>query len=443
MARWLYNGILLLLSPLLLLYLLRRFLSGKSREGWAERWGNLNQILPKLSQDSPRLWIHAVSAGEVVAAVPILKELRIRFPHHTFLFSVITPAGHEMASQQATPFIDALFYSPFDFPFVVKRVVRTLRPETFVSLESEMWPNLLDCLKRNGCRTVMVNGRVSERSFQRSLKVAWLYRWAIGNIDRLLVQSEADAHRIGTLGGISESAGKRVEVLGNSKFDQALRSLSPEEVSALRSELKFPPDSPIFVVGSTRSPEEEAVIFDAYQQMQHAFPDLCLLVAPRQIDRAEEVQAAMQRAGLQPIRRTQLESAIAPVRHLILDTMGELANVYAVAVFAYVGNSLPPVVKGGGQNLLQPLAHGKPVLFGTHTATIRSEVQLTSEAGVGFMVQNAQEIAERGLEFLRNPEVCETVGRRAKELMAQQRGVSARYADAILLLSQQQRETTP
>ncbi len=437
MALWLYNGVILLLSPLLVLYLLRRYISGKSREGWAERWGKLPSALHAQPGSPPRLWIHAVSAGEVVAAVPILKELRARFPHHTFLFSVITPAGYEMATQQALPCVDALFYAPLDFPLVVRRVVSIVRPEIYVSLESEIWPNLLHFLKRSGCQTVMVNGRISERSFQRSVKVQWLFQWAIGNIDRLLVQSEADARRVRSLGGLSESDGVRVQVLGNSKFDQALHKLSAPEIQALRSELKLPSSAPIFVAGSTRSPEEEAVIFDAYRQMQSSFPDLCLLVAPRQIDRAEEVQETMRKVGLHPIRRTELETANAPVQHLILDTMGELANVYAVGAFAYVGNSLPPVVKGGGQNLLQPLAHGMPVLFGTHTATIRSEVQLVSEQGVGFVVQDANEIAERGLEFLRNPEAREAIGRRATELMAQQRGVSSRYADAVYALWQE------
>jgi 3-deoxy-D-manno-octulosonic-acid transferase/ectoine hydroxylase-related dioxygenase (phytanoyl-CoA dioxygenase family) len=429
-ARLLYNGLLFLLSPFLCLFLLQRFLSGKSRPGWAERWGNLGERKALQEDTRRRVWIHAVSAGEVVAAVPILKQLRTRFPNHLFLMSVITPAGHEMATQQAMPFIDHLFYAPLDFPFVVKRVVRLLRPELYVSLESEMWPNLLHALKQSGCHNVMVNGRISENSFRRSRKVGLLYRWAMGNMDRFLVQSEGDARRVRELRGAAWQD-SRVRILGNSKFDQEVRLLNVEEREELRRALKFPPTAPLFIAGSTRSAEEEEIVLSAYLKMREEFPELLLLVAPRQIGRAEELANAMREKGLSPVRKTQIETAAFPIHTLILDTMGELANVYAISTFAFVGNSFPPVVKGGGQNLLQPLAHGKPVIVGPRNATIRSEVQLAVEQGVGFQVATGAEFTDIGLRFLRDSEECARVGQKAMELMSAQRGVSERYAVAV------------
>ncbi len=427
-----YNLLLIIASPIILIYLLQRYLSGKSRQGWSERWGVLPEKLTLKPGSGRRIWIHAVSAGETVAAVPIIKELREALPDCEILLSVITPAGHEIAAQQQSSLFDGIFFAPFDFPHVVKKIVKTVRPDIFVSMESELWPNLLFELKRSGVKTAMANGRISEKSFQRSSKYAsWLYRWALSNMDRLLVQSEADAERIITLGGELNDPG-RVQVIGNSKFDQEVAKLSSSEASDLRRSVGFPEEAPIFVAGSSRSQEEELIVIEAYKLMQERFPELCLLIAPRQIDRATELEVAMKAAGLEPVRKTQVsKSPNLEVRQLILDTMGELANMYALATFAFVGNSFDPVVKGGGQNLLQPLAHGKPVLFGPKHATIRSEVALVLQAGVGFQVNDVKELADEGIRLLENEERCNEISVKALALIAAQQGVSKRYAALI------------
>lgn len=429
-----YNFLLFLFSPFVALYIAQRYFSGKSKPGWGERWGRLPQELRTTQNGCPRVWVHAVSAGEVVAAVPILRELRARLPHHEIVLSVITPAGHEMAEQQATPIVDHLFYAPFDLPWVTRSVVHAIQPQIYVSLESEMWPNLLHDLKRFGASTVMVNGRISEKNFRRASRIGGvLFRWMIGHMDRLLMQSDVDAERVKQLGQGMNAPG-RVAVLGNSKFDQEIARLSAEQVRALRRELRLSADAPVFVAGSTRSPEEEAQIWAAYKTLRQSVPDLCLIVAPRQINRAEEIQAAMCAEGLSPVRRSQIETASAPVSHLILDTMGELANVYAVASVTFVGNSFSPVVKGGGQNLLQPLAHGKPVFFGTHIATIRAEAALAQGAGVGFQVQDGQELAAQALRLLQSPAERAVIEAKAVALIDANKGVSARYAEQIVSL---------
>jgi 3-deoxy-D-manno-octulosonic-acid transferase len=429
-----YNLRLALISPLISAYLAQRYISGKSRPGWGERWGRLPDALSRTATGRPRIWMHAVSAGEVVAAVPILRELRSCLPGHEIVFSVITPAGHEIAKQQALSYADALFYFPFDLPWVVRRVVRQLRPQVFVSLESEMWPNLLHELKRQEVLTALVNGRISERNFARSQRFGkGLYRWMISNMDRLLMQSDADAARVTALSG--GGVERRVTVIGNSKFDQEIRRLTPEQVQELRRELKLPVGAPVFVVGSTRSTEEEQEVIGAYAAMRAEFPDLCLVIAPRHIARTEELLAALHAAGFAAVRKTQVAAAVAPVQQIVLDTMGELANVYAVAEFAFVGNSFPPVVNGGGQNLLQPLAHGKPVFVGPLTATIRSEIALAGDAEVAFVVSNGAELARAGLGLLRMPERCERIASRALALIAANRGVSARYAAAIAAMT--------
>lgn len=420
-------------------YLAQRYFSKKQQEGWNERWGHLPAATAWRPESAPRLWIHAVSAGEVVAAVPILRELRARLPDHSIFFSVITPAGYRLAQQQASDLTDALFYFPFDLPWVVRRVVRQVRPDVFVSLESELWPNLLHELRAAGAATALVNGRISEQSFRRIQRYGkGLFRWMLSQMDRLLMQSTADAGRVGSLMGDRAAAG-RVQVIGNAKFDQENPALTHEQTCALRSALKLPDEAPVLVAGSTRSPEEEAILLEAYHAMRACCPELCLLVAPRHIDRASQVAEAMRAAGLSPVRKTELGTTQGPVRHLILDTMGELAQIYAVASVAFVGNTFGPVVNGGGQNLLQPLAHGKPTLFGPHIATIRSEAALALEAGVGFQAADAEEFARLGASLLQDSGRRAEIVTRAQELVASNRGAAMRYADAVAELAGRRR----
>lgn len=419
--------------PLWGAYLVQRYVSGKSKPGWNQRWGRLPEAVVAQDAARPRIWVHAVSAGEVVAAVPIIREIRSLLPDHEIVFSVITQAGKDMAEQQARPYVDDIFFFPIDLPWVARAVVARIRPRVFVSLESELWPNVLHELRRIGAATVMVNGRITDRSFRRIRRFgAGLFRWMLSNMDRLLVQSEADASRIRSLGG--ETIMKRVEVVGNSKFDQELAQLSAEQVAAMRADLKFPPGAPIFVAGSTRSAEEEAEVIRAYQQMRAQQADLCLIIAPRHVHRAGELAEAMCKTGLHPVRKTEIAGAES-VQHLVLDTMGELANVYALAAFAFVGNSLPPVVNGGGQNLLQPLAHGKPVAFGPETATIRSEVALATQAGVGFEIRDAADLADWGQRLLANEPERLRIGQSARSLIESQRGVSLRYAQEVAAMA--------
>lgn len=411
-------------------YLALRYFTGKSKAGWSQRIG----LLPELEHSTRgrnRIWIHAVSAGEVVAAVPIIRSLQVRLPDYELVLSVTTPAGFEMATQQAAGLVSHIFYAPFDLPWMAGRAVGAIRPAAYVSLESEMWPNLLHLLKRSGAITVMVNGRISERSHRRIVKYAKpVFRWMTGNMDRLLVQGDADAERLRSLLPVGKSADS-VCVMGNSKFDQSVTRLTPDEAAALKQSLHLPHGSRVFVAGSTRSAEEEQIVLSAYQSLLSQYPDLSLIIAPRQIDRAEELSEAMIGRGLTPVRKTHLPESTGPVSCLILDTMGELANVYAIADITFVGNSFEPVVKGGGQNLLQPLAHGKPVMFGPRIATIRSEADLAKESGVGFQAATVEELTNTAAMLLADPGNLQDISARALALIEANRGVSDRYASAV------------
>ncbi len=432
-----YNLLQLAASPLIALFITFRYYSGKSSEGWGERWGFLPASITAESAQS-KIWVHAVSAGEVVAAVPILRELRRLLPTQPILMSVITPAGYEMAMQQAEPYVDGVFYAPFDLPWITRKVVRQLKPLMYISLESELWPNLLHDLKQSGSINIMMNARLSERSSKRSGRFApWLYRWMLGNMDMLLVQSLADQKRFMKLSKYPDTS--KIQILGNSKFDQEINPLPEEELVELKKSLRLPLDAPVLVAGSTRSSEEEAQVITAYGLLLKQFPDLCLIIAPRDIKRAEEITSALHKADLAPVLRSEQQSDSKESRHLILNTIGELAKVYAAATISYVGNSIPPVVKGGGQNILQPLAHGKPVFVGPLIATIRSEYALASEAGVAFQIQNGQELAAKASELMLDSVRLKKISETSVSLIKANQGIARRYAEEIaqLILSHQ------
>lgn len=416
----------ILAMPILSVYLLTRLAQGKSREGWAERWGHLPEALAQKSR--PRLWIHAASVGEVMAATPILRAYRERNPGTEIVMSVITPGGYEVASGMKDNLVDAIFYCPFDVPLAVNRAIDRVQADVFIGMETELWPNLLYQVKRHGARTLLVNARISDRSLPSYERLRSLFRWTLGQFDHILAQTERDAERFRYLGAAPE----RVQVFGNSKFDQTTDRLTKEQVRALRQDLRLPPDAPVLVVGSTRTAEEERKIYAAYHLTLQSVPDLVLIHAPRHVDRAEEVAGLMREAGLDPVRRTELagRGTSAPVSHLILDTFGELAGVYALGDVAFIGNSL--VRPGGGQNLLQPLAQGKPVVYGPYMNNFRDLCALAEQARVGFRVVDEQELAAQWISLLRSEtDARSDLAERALSLLDSNRGVAARYAAAI------------
>jgi 3-deoxy-D-manno-octulosonic-acid transferase len=400
---------------------------GKSREGWAERWGKLPEPLRK--RGGRRVWVHAASVGEVMAATPILKEYQERRPQDDIVLSVITPGGHEVASSLVGKLISAVFYAPFDAPPAVNRAVRIVRPDVFVNLETELWPNLLHGVRRAGARLILVNGRISDRSFGSYKRLRGFFRWVLGQFDRIMAQTEEDEKRFRAIG----AEATRVEAAGNAKFDQMPRPLSPDDVATLRRDLRIPAGAPVWVVGSTRVLQEEQQAIAAYIQARQSLPDLVLIHAPRHIERAAELESAMRAAGLTPVRRTQMAGHEGAVQQLILDTFGELSDVYAVGDVAFVGNSLTP--PGGGQNLLQPLAHGKPVLYGPHMNNFRDIVGMAEAVDVGFQVEDAGSMARLVVECIQDEAGRAAMAQRAIRLVDSNRGAAARYAEAIAELA--------
>lgn len=419
-----YNAVLALASPVLAVGLAIRLLTGKSRPGWRQRWGHLPPELGRKA--APRVWVHCASVGEVVAATPILRAYKQLRPGDELVLSVVTPGGFQTASQLGD-LLRSVIYAPFDVPWAVRRAIRSIQPDALVVMETELWPNLLHLVAASGAPAILANGRISDRSIGRYRRARRLFAWVLSHFDRILAQSQVDATRFVEIGATAD----RVEVFGNSKFDHAGERLSPEERAALRADLRLPPTGPVWIVGSTREADEERQVVDAYQEMRERATDLSVVHAPRHPDRAAEVERLYREAGFNPVRRTAASNAAEPVRELILDTFGELGRVYAVGDVAFIGNSLTP--PGGGQNILQPLAQGLPVVTGPYMQNFRDIAAMAQAAGLSSTVRTASELAEQVLASL-SADARSQVPERARALIDANAGASARYARAVAAL---------
>lgn len=390
--------------------------------------GMLPESVCRRSIKRPRIWIQAVSVGEVVASAPILREIKAISPDAEIIVSTTTSTGQEMA-RKSLPEADNIIYFPLDIPFFVLKSLDVVDPDVFVSIESEIWPNFLNLARRIGVRTLIVNGIVSDRTVRTGRMIKPLYQWALSNVQKMLMQTDADAERIIALG----ASKKRVEVVGNCKFDQESDPLSEPEIEEIRMRFGLVKGQRVFIAGSINPGEDEPVL-DAFKLARQSIPDLRMILAPRQIERADEIAEMANARGLSCGRRSRPESISGKEDVIILDTFGELAAVYAVGDVAFVGGSLIPK---GGHNILQPIAQGKPVLFGPYTFKARDLVRQAVDAGVGFEVKDAEEIAKHIKNLQLHAPALDDIRKFALEMMSANRGASRRYAERIVEASKQ------
>jgi len=419
-----YNLLLLILSPFILLLLLWRLLvAGKSRRGLGEQLG----FIPgsKLTA-GPHIWVHAVSVGENTAAKPVWQALLRLLPDHHLLLSTTTDTGQATADKLVSE-QGRTIYFPFDLLPCVWLALARAQPGVIVIMETELWPNFLAVAKRLGCKVMVANGIISDRSLRGATRVRPLYRWMMGNIDRFCMQSREDADRIVRLGAVPD----RVTVAGNTKFDEVLTAVPLGEQITLRNALGVNRDEPILLAGSTHPGEEEPVL-RAFRQVKAAHPNARLLIAPRHIQRAGEIAELITAHGFAAARRTKIADAPAPPDAvIILDTLGELNRAYALCTAAFVGGSFVPI---GGHNILEPLGLGKPALFGPHMEKNRDLARLALEAGVGFQVADADALAARWSAFLADRKLLKDMAGKTQAVFEQHTGAGQRCATAAAAL---------
>ena len=403
-----------------LLALLPAYLSRRRRAGYrgdlAQRLGRLGEGLPP----EPRCWIHAVSVGESAAAVPLVEGIRRRWPELGIVVSTITPTGARIVAERLAG-AAAHRYFPVDLPGPVGRALDTARPRFFIAIETELWPNFLRALARRRIPAMIANGRISDRSFRRYRWVRGLMRRVLADVTVFAMQSEEDARRIIALGAPRE----RVVVTGNLKSD-----LVPEAsagAAAWREQLGLGDDARLWIAGSTHR-GEEAVVLDVFVRTRARCPQLALLLAPRHPERAGEVEDLIRGRGLAAVRRSGRPADAPPGAVVILDTVGELAALYALAEVVFVGGSLVPV---GGHNVLEPAMRGKPVLMGPHTSNFREGAELLQRSGGGLVVKDGGELERELVRLLEDPALARRVGEAARAALAERGGAVGRTLELV------------
>jgi 3-deoxy-D-manno-octulosonic-acid transferase len=395
--------------------------SGKYLRTFRERMGRLPVYL---NLDGDRsIWIHAVSVGEVLAARPLVPALRERFPGHRIFLSTTTVTGNEVA-QKSVRGLDGLFFAPFDFPHAVRRALEVVNPALLLLVETELWPNLIHEANRRGARIALVNGRISPRSFPRYIRLRRFLTRVLSQIDLFLMQGEAHAERIRAMAAPPE----RVRVTGNLKFDAVEAGRPPERLARV---IQSGRPRPLWVAGSTVLGEEPLVLA-AFHRVRERVPEARLLIAPRHPERFEEAQRLVEAAGFRCERR----SGTAPGGWtngavLLLDTLGELAHVYALASVVFVGGSLVP---SGGHNILEPAVAGKPVLVGPHMENFQEIADTFRAESAIVQVASAEELAREVAALMLDEPRRRELGERARGLVGRNRGAVSRTTDALVPL---------
>jgi 3-deoxy-D-manno-octulosonic-acid transferase len=395
--------------------------SGKYLRTFRERMGRLPVYL---NLDGDRsIWIHAVSVGEVLAARPLVPALRERFPGHRIFLSTTTVTGNEVAKKSIRG-LDGLFFAPFDFPHAVRRALEVVNPALLLLVETELWPNLIHEASRRGARVALVNGRISPRSFPRYKRLGRFLSRVLSEIDLFLMQGETHAERIRAMAAPPE----RVRVTGNLKFDAVEAGRPPERLARL---IQSGPPRPLWVAGSTVQGEEPLVLA-AFHRVRERVPNARLLVAPRHPERFAEAQRLVESAGFRCERRSALgPGGWSNGAVLLLDTLGELAHVYALASVVFVGGSL---VASGGHNILEPAVAGKPVLVGPHMENFQEIADTFRAEGAIVQVASADELGREVADLLLDEPRRRELGERARGLVGRNRGAVGRTTDALVPL---------
>jgi 3-deoxy-D-manno-octulosonic-acid transferase len=366
----------------------------------------------KLPRLSGSIWLHAVSVGEVKATERLIEQLRRRFPDKPLVVSTATPAGQELARMRSDV-IDHTFYFPIDLPFCVARTLRQVDPHIVIIAETEIWPNFLRACRDRRIPVVLINGRISDRSYPRYLLVRrWLAR-VFADYAIMGMQSEMDRERIQAMGA---DPGK-VTVFGNLKYDVpgSARPLDTLFASSLRNL------QPLWIAASTL-PGEEELVLDAFAALLPSQPDLKLMIAPRHADRFDAVEEIIERRGFACVRRSRLAKGN-PATVLLLDTIGELAAAFQYAAVVFVGGSL---VAKGGHNVLEPARFEKPIIFGPHMENFRDIAGLFLNGKAAIQIQNASELAPAIQKILSNGELAAELGRNAQAIVEQNTGATDR-----------------
>jgi 3-deoxy-D-manno-octulosonic-acid transferase len=377
------------------------------------------------------IWVHAVSLGEVLAVSGLVEQIRRNFPHHRVLVSTTTDTGQELARQRFGK--ENVFYFPMDFAFAIRPYLRVLQPELVVLAETEFWPNFLRLAHAGGARIAVVNARISDRSWPNYRRFRWALRRMLVHVDLFLAQTLQDSARLQSIGAEAQ----RVQVTGNLKFDMCLPS-SPPIVESLRQSFAAEGAGPVLVCGSTVE-GEEPLLLKAFENLRVGHPRAVMILAPRHPERFDQIAILLRQLDIQSFRRSLWQGEKLAGRVLLVDSIGELAALYALADVAFVGGSLVP---RGGHNIIEPAQHGVAIVTGNHTENFRDIVALFQSRDAVRIVGMA-ELPLTLMQLLADDAERRALGRRAEETMRSQMGATLRTLEGLKTLMADGRDPLP
>lgn len=424
MIRLLYSLVFYCFMPLVLLRLLYRSIRAPAyRQRVKERFG-FTDLPQSVFQSKKSIWVHSVSVGETLAAVPLIRQLQATYPHYNVVVTTMTPTGSD---QVRSALGDTVFhaYIPYDLPGSVGRFIARIRPVMFIIMETELWPNAITLCQRANVKIVLANARLSEKSARGYKRIRILTQNMLQQFDCIAAQGEVDAGRFVRAGARQQS----VHVAGNLKFDIDIPESADLDNTGIFHQVKQS-SRPVFIAASTREGEEEKVL-SAYIQCLKKEPSLLMVLVPRHPERFNLVTRLCEQQGLEVIRRSTVVDLKASSQILIGDSMGEMWSYYNLASIAYVGGSL---VNTGCHNVLEPAALGLPVLVGPSQFNFALACKLLENSGALITVQNEDDLAREMLQLIQNSERRSAMGTAGQQVVAVNRGSLQRHVELIAVL---------
>jgi len=405
-------------------FLFRGIIDPRFRKELVQRMG----FLPTLSLKKP-VWVHAASVGEVLCTIPLLKRIKQEFPECPIVLTTMTRTGNERA--KTIPETDLVFFLPIDHPLCIRRALRKIDPGLLLVAETELWPNLLRSCGKNSVPIVLFNGRISEKSFRRYRLFGFFFKNYLRNISLFLMQTEEDRRKIIEIGAADDKA----RAVGNLKFDQPSPSFTKESLVEMTRSLNLLGSETFFIAGSTH-PGEEEILLSLLGDLRKIDPHLVLILAPRHLERLEEVERILKKASISWKRKTSPSMAQGRFSEerkellevILLDTMGELMNLYSLGTLVFIGGSLVPV---GGHNPLEPLFFKKCVLFGPHMFHFLEISNRLIEAGGAIRVGGKEDLAFHVKRLLSDEGTRKEVGEKGYQFLQKHRGTTERMFEEI------------
>jgi len=406
-------------------FLSRALVDGRFRKELMERMG----LFPSLPFKRP-IWVHAASVGEVFCSIPLIKRIKKNFPHSEIVITTMTRTGNK-AAETSIPEADRVLFFPMDHPLTVQRSIERIQPNLLLIAETEVWPNLLRSCGKKGIPIVLFNGRISEESFRRYHFFKFFFKECLAYISLFLMQTEEDQERIVEMGAAID----KTRVVGNLKFDQPFPSLTQEALAEMTKSLNLRGNETLLIAGSTHSGEEE-ILLSLLKDLTKIDPHLMLILAPRHLERLEDVERILKKESISWARKTSLsmhhnrygEGEKELPKVILLDTMGELMHLYSLGTLIFIGGSLVPI---GGHNPIEPLFFKKCVLFGPHMFHFSEISHHLIEVGGAIQVGGKEDLAFQLKRLLCDERARKEVGEKGYQFLQRHRGATERMFEEI------------